>query len=286
MTSGPVRRFEIGGLSVLLPPYLEVTDGDLLDRHLAPFAAGGDGSPDVTLDLVPGPRPDPPAAGFRVDVTRVTGPPEAASTSEAAVFVVEDGVGVRVVASARDAMDVVLALQVGLAHLLPRRGGLMLHASVVRAAGRGFVFPGPSGAGKTTAARRFSGGTVLSDERCVVRRIDGAWGVGGVPMWGGNYEPAVPDVVPMGMIVLIRKSVPLGVASVSPADAAERLAASLVHYRYDAASSDRVIGALAMLVSEVPVAELSYGLGESFAPALLARIAGRGSAAIGLGGAS
>jgi hypothetical protein len=47
------------------------------------------------------------------------------------------------------------------------------------------VFPGQSGAGKTTLARKAPrSADVLSDELCVVRRSEDGWRVHGTPFWG------------------------------------------------------------------------------------------------------
>src|SRR5205814_532788 len=45
------------------------------------------------------------------------------------------------------------ALRIAVSLALPRRGGLLLHSSGVVEDGRGHVFSGPSGAGKTTTVR-------------------------------------------------------------------------------------------------------------------------------------
>jgi len=68
---------------------------------------------------------------------------------------------------------------------LPQHEGVMLHASAVRQAGRGYVFAGRSGAGKSTVARLLSDiAEVLSDELVAVRRMSEGWQVFGTPFWG------------------------------------------------------------------------------------------------------
>jgi len=76
-------------------------------------------------------------------------------------------------------------LRVLWATLLPRVGGMLVHGCGLRHGEIGVVFPGPSGAGKTTLARKASQpDAVLSDELCVVRRADDCWRVHGTPFWG------------------------------------------------------------------------------------------------------
>ncbi|MBI5498913.1 MAG: hypothetical protein HY907_01610 [Deltaproteobacteria bacterium] len=178
----------------------------------------------------------------------------------------------------RTSLEVIAGIHLGLAHLLPKRDGLLLHASAVRAAGNAFVFAGPAESGKSTAAGGFSGGTVLADERVAVRSMQctspaptHGWRAYPVPMWGGKYQPVAADVVPLAMVVVVRKNAPLA-ASVLPAPAGmSRLARAVVHNHYDGARADAVLGTLARLATEVPVVELSYGLGEPFADVLVER---------------
>jgi hypothetical protein len=53
------------------------------------------------------------------------------------------------------------------------RQGLLLHASGVVRRGAAYVFPGPSGAGKTTIVRQSMGAAVLSDDITGVQLVDG-----------------------------------------------------------------------------------------------------------------
>ncbi|GKS58151.1 hypothetical protein YTPLAS18_16780 [Nitrospira sp.] len=67
--------------------------------------------------------------------------------------------------------------------------GVLLHASGLLHRGHGFAFVGPSGAGKSTIARWFAaaGAKVLSDERILLRRRNGAIDIWGTP-WVGSGE--------------------------------------------------------------------------------------------------
>jgi len=76
-------------------------------------------------------------------------------------------------------------LRVIYASLLPRVGGMLIHSCGLRHAEVGVVFPGQSGAGKTTLARKApDADDVLSDELVAVRRADDGWRVHGTPFWG------------------------------------------------------------------------------------------------------
>lgn len=69
--------------------------------------------------------------------------------------------------------------------LLPARKGFLLHASGVISRGKGYIFTGVSGAGKTTvaeASKRY--GKVLSDEIVAVRKTGKKWKLYGTPFMG------------------------------------------------------------------------------------------------------
>ena len=79
-----------------------------------------------------------------------------------------------------------------LTNLLARGRGVELHACGMRDRdGRGYLFAGHSGAGKTTTARLWekAGVLVLSDDRIIVRCIDGKVWMYGTP-WHGEAELA------------------------------------------------------------------------------------------------
>ncbi len=277
-------RLRIGGLAISLPPALAVTDAANLAAHIGPFAVADSGPPDVVVLSDLDPSADFPAGSFRIEVNRVLGGPDGDGDGRSVkpydLAFANGGIAVR--GPLDDAIGVVSAIHLGLAHLLPRRGGLMLHASAVRAAGVGFVFPGASGSGKTTAAEGFHGGEMLADERCIVRPEGAGWGgaststmgqgrwlLHAAPMWGGKYGPVVPAAVPLAAVVLVRKDAPLGVEVVPAAAAMTRLAPGVVQNRYDAAAAEAVLAVLAGLVAAVPVIEVSFRPGDRFSDVLV-----------------
>ncbi|MBI5486675.1 MAG: hypothetical protein HY905_05040 [Deltaproteobacteria bacterium] len=339
MTPQGLHRLRIADLVVELPADLELPDEAVLEANLRPFVAVSgpeEGAADIVVDCAAGPvdERELPQGAFRVDVNRVGA--TAADDPIVKTYWLWEGEGaeggedrltaetlrtlretlrkpgkkseapkIHVRGALKTALEVVAGIHLGLAHLLPKRDGLLLHASAVRAADSAFVFAGPAESGKSTAASGFSGGTVLADERVAVRApspqppfrpefagspfpvpcspvsrpdpppvpsIRSSWLAYPVPMWGGKYSPVVADVVPLAMVVVVRKGAPLA-ASVLPAAAGmSRLARAVVHNHYDGARADWVLGILARLATEVPVVELSYGLGESFADVLVGRL--------------
>lgn len=88
---------------------------------------------------------------------------------------------------------------------LARDGGLLLHAAGVLTEHGGLVFTGASGAGKSTIAEFYAdrGARVLSDERIILRRVDGVLLVYGTP-WRGSGPHARAERGPLEGVFCIR----------------------------------------------------------------------------------
>ena len=274
MTRPGLTRLRIANLVVRLPDDLDVSDSDRLEANLAPFAWDGDDPPDVVVrDADAFPPPASPLTEFPVDVIRVSGmgPAELRETRPHRVFIGRDSTTV----SGRldNTMAVVMAVHLGLAHHLPRLGGVMLHASAVTVGNRAFVFPGRSGVGKSTAAHGFPGAKMLAEDRCVLRPADGGWQVHAVPVWAWRYGPAQRRDAWLAMLALVEKISGPSVEHLPTGTAVARLAPAVVHNHYDTDSAGRVLAVLGAIAAQVPAVELRYRVGESFADLLLARIA-------------
>lgn len=75
-------------------------------------------------------------------------------------------------------------------HTAQGGGALLLHACGVVLGGRGYVFFGPSGAGKTTVARLAQGcADVLSDENIILRPARQGVDLVSTPFWGTSTPP-------------------------------------------------------------------------------------------------
>jgi hypothetical protein len=142
---------------------------------------------------------------------------------------------------------------------LPLLGGLPLHAAGVVALGRGVVFFGPSGAGKTTVAST-SPHPVLSDELVAVnpaRPFDlvrsGFWGEGRASGLGG---PA-----PLALLVDLAKGPAFGLTRLRPAEAAGRVLASAPVPLAPPLWS-RALAVAAELVRRVPVYRMEWSPAE------------------------
>ena len=90
-------------------------------------------------------------------------------------------------------------------NLLGQGHGALLHALGVSDRGRGLLFVGASGTGKTTLSelyRAHGDVTILSDERVIVTRQGGQFWLSGTPWPGGGFMVS-PDTVPLREIFFL-----------------------------------------------------------------------------------
>lgn len=152
------------------------------------------------------------------------------------------------------------------------RGGGLFHSAAVEWQGEGWLFPGVSGAGKTTLCHKAGRAAVLCDEMPAILPIDGEWRVFATP-FHGDYGPTDrSDHLRLRAVVLLDGKDSSNADLVSGALAIQRLLACLVRYgKPTQATLDRAESVLAGLRESVTVARLSSRLDEPF-QAILARL--------------
>ena len=148
-----------------------------------------------------------------------------------------------------------------LIHLLAAGRGVEVHACGVVAPNRqGYLFVGQSGAGKTTMARLWQNaqaGTVLSDDRIILRKIDGTVWMYGTP-WHGEAELSSPDRAPLKAIYLLRHGATNSLVTLRPAAAAAKLVACSFPPFHDSRGLDLTISVLDQVVKSLPCYELGF----------------------------
>jgi hypothetical protein len=149
--------------------------------------------------------------------------------------------------------------QVLLMYALAEREGTFMHASAVEINGRGYLFPGRSGAGKSTISRIFvsEGYEMLSDDRIVVRKIDGAFYTFGTP-WAGDAEIAANRKLPLGGIFFIIQGSENCIREMSPSESAERLMPVTSIPWYDETALSSILASCEDIVTHVPSYDLHF----------------------------
>lgn len=151
----------------------------------------------------------------------------------------------------------------GLMQLLAEQGMLILHSSYIRMAdGRGIVFSGPSGVGKSTQAalwEQFAGAQVVNGDRALLRPADST--VHGI-LYCGTSGICCNVSAPLAAIVLPRQAAENAVHPSLPRVAFARLLSQCAYYPCYGPSAERMTELVAQLVSRVPVFELDCRMDE------------------------
>jgi hypothetical protein len=150
--------------------------------------------------------------------------------------------------------------QILLMYILARRQGALLHAAGIDINGRGYIFPGKSGAGKSTITRQFAalGDTgLLSDDRIVVRKLEGTFKAYGTP-WPGEAGIALNESVPLASIFFINHGSANLIKDITPQEALARLLPVTSIPWYDREVMDKILTFCEDLISSVPIYELDF----------------------------
>lgn len=143
--------------------------------------------------------------------------------------------------------------------LLAGIGGTLLHAAVAVKDGRGWVFTGRSGAGKSTisALLRDAGWRILNDDRVAVFRRGAAWRVAGTP-WPGSGRFAEAAEVPLGGIAFLRQAAQDRAEPMTAAQSRLALLDVAAVPWFEEEWSQGILDGLDRLVREVAVARLHF----------------------------
>ena len=146
-------------------------------------------------------------------------------------------------------------------NLLARGRGAELHScGIVDERGRGFLFLGQSGAGKTTTARLWEqreGTTILSDDRIILRSLDGRIQMYGTP-WHGEGELACANSAPLAGIFFLRHGERNELQTLDRSEASARLFSCGFPTFHDAAGIDFTLAFFDEVTRAVPCYELSF----------------------------
>ena len=144
--------------------------------------------------------------------------------------------------------------QILLMYILAQRGGVLVHAAGIEISGQGFIFPGKSGAGKSTVAKQFAAcgqPGLLSDDRMAVRKVDGILRAFGTP-WPGEAKIAVNKSVPLAGMFFIEHGSKNAIKEINPQAALERLLPVISVPWYDQETFPKILVFCEELIYRVP----------------------------------
>jgi len=146
------------------------------------------------------------------------------------------------------------------ARALAGETAFLIHSSAAIVDGRGYLFVGPSEAGKTTAIQNSAQYHVLGDEMNLVRAEDDGFVLEGTP-FNGSFREKSPGRAPLAAVLLLSQAPHHRLLAVDPGEATAALAAEVVPMvgldeLPDAATVPNMVDAAAALVETVPVRKL------------------------------
>ena len=151
--------------------------------------------------------------------------------------------------------------QLAIVPTLARREGFLVHACAAVVGGKGLVFAGHSGDGKTTLSRALQeeGLELLSDERVAIIRQEDGFVVHGTP-WTGEGEIVSNKSVPLGGVFVLQKAREHRLRlEMSSRMVAELLSRSLVPY-YLGDAARRIVTLVHDVAASVPFGTLECSL--------------------------
>lgn len=138
--------------------------------------------------------------------------------------------------------------------------GILFHAAGVIDHGKGYLFTGHGGAGKTTIAQLWQGiqgVQVVNDNKVIVRKVGGEYRFYGTP-WSGEGSAALPDSAPLERVFILKQSDHNYVRPIQPAKAASELFVRGFLPLWDAEKITFTLEFLDDLCQSVPCAELGF----------------------------
>ncbi len=136
---------------------------------------------------------------------------------------------------------------------------LLFHSSVIKHDGKGYMFLGKSGTGKSTHSQLWlkyiEGSELLNDDNPAVRLIDGRPWVFGTP-WSGKTPCYKNDQVPVGGFLRLWQAPVNEITRLSTLQAYAALLPTVSNMRWEKQCADAVNATLNKVISAVPVFSL------------------------------
>jgi hypothetical protein len=143
--------------------------------------------------------------------------------------------------------------------VLAERGGFLVHSASVVRNGRGFLFAGVSGSGKTTISRLAPPDVkVLTDEISYVRRSGDGYQAYGTPFFGDMGAPGENITAPVAALYLLTHGQEDRAEALSPSLSVQRLLRNILFFADEGGLVERLFGSACEFVSRVPVYQLTF----------------------------
>ena len=135
-------------------------------------------------------------------------------------------------------------------------GDIFIHGSGVEQRGRGYIFTGASGRGKSTIARIFSeaGARVIHDDRLVIRKTGGGYRMYNTPV----YSDEKPYDAELSNIFVIDHGIENIAVSYLPVEAIGAVMANCIQHHWNRELIGTLTESLHLFTAAVPVSRLKF----------------------------
>ncbi|MGD0341470.1 MAG: hypothetical protein ABSA76_07170, partial [Bacteroidales bacterium] len=136
------------------------------------------------------------------------------------------------------------------------KGDILIHASGINHSGRGYLFSGVSGKGKSTIAKLWdqSGAKVIHDDRLIIRTNGGGYKMYNTPVYN-NDEPSGS---PLNKIFLIEHGKTNKIIPISGAAGVSLIMANCIQHNWDPGIVARLLGSVSIMCTSIPAARLQF----------------------------
>jgi hypothetical protein len=145
------------------------------------------------------------------------------------------------------------------------KGGIVLHGAAVECNGKGFIFTGISGAGKSTQAhlwQRFRNALIINGDCPAVRVKDGIPTLYGTP-WCGTSGESINRKTHLNAVILVKKGDTNSIRELKGNSAFLAMLANVFHSCFDQDTLDLSIWNLKKIMEHIQVFELTCTIGEN-----------------------
>lgn len=145
-------------------------------------------------------------------------------------------------------------------NLLSQERGILTHSCGIDNNGKGMLFVGESGAGKSTLSNLWKDNKdviVLSDDRIILRKIDGLFWIYGTP-WHGDAKVSSPEKAPLEKIFFLHHAKTNKVERIEGIAAASKLLVCSFPTFWNKKGMEFTLGFIDELVTAIPCYELGF----------------------------
>ena len=136
------------------------------------------------------------------------------------------------------------------------KGDILIHASGINHSGRGYLFSGISGKGKSTMAKLWdnAGAKVIHDDRLIIRSNGNGYKMYNTPVYN-NDEPSESL---LNKIFLIGHGKTNEIIPLSGAAAVSLIMANCIQHNWDPEIVARLLGSVSIMCKSIPAARLLF----------------------------